>query len=230
MDTSFVIHNLQFYLLGFLVLIVAISIIAGLIINKKRRERIRQKAEESGYVFYPKEEPKLMCLLRDFPLLNIGYNRRARNMLYKQDNDITIVLFDYQFATGGGRYSQTYWQSVMCLRAEDAFFPSFSLSPETFLSGFRFIEKLAEKFGFKDIDFNENPGFSDGYILSGKNEPVVREFFNRRRLDFFAKHQKLNVQAQDNRMLFFRQGRIVKTDDFNDFINEGRRVFHCLRD
>ena len=64
------------------------------------------------------------------------------------------------------------------------------------------IDTLGELFGGQDIDFDEDPTFSDKFVLQGKSEPLVREFFNSKIRASFVKNHKDAYQYEGNQDCF----------------------------
>ena len=59
----------------------------------------------------------------------------------------------------------------------------------------------------QDIDFAEQPEFSQSFMLSGLDEAAVREFFDQTLLDLFAKDKKVCLQSTEGAFVFFHKGR-----------------------
>ena len=134
--------------------------------ERKRTEEIRQASFYLGMTFLADDED----LVRSFaavPLFQESRSKKARNVLRGSSGDREEVLFDFENKT------------IAAFRLS-ADLPQFSMCPEGIL------DKIGERFGMQDIDFETDKGFSRDYRLRGKEEAAIRELFRPLVLKFFT--------------------------------------------
>ena len=83
--------------------------------------------------------------------------------------------------------------------------------------------------GFKDIGFDEHPEFSKSFALKGEDEPAMRNFFDREKLDFFAQRKEAGLEADHTFLIYIRElNENLKPEQIGDFLKEGYSVFTAL--
>lgn len=161
---------------GFLILVV-VFMAAGFVYSawagKRRKEALLQAASEMGYAFL-QEDKEFNGQLQgagQFEIFSKGRNRKAYNILRGQKRDAQAAVFDYKYTTGGGRSSQTHQLTLVYLTLSQAELVQFSLRPR------RMFDKVAAKFGQKEINFELAIEFSKKYLVQGNDEEAVRRLF-----------------------------------------------------
>ena len=95
----------------------------------------------------------------------------------------------------------------------------------SFLGSENFLHKIADVFGFKDIDFKNYPLFSKNYLLKGTNEQAIRKLFDSQIINFFEQKRIHSViESGMNKIVYYKLGKRVKPDQLNSFIEEVRRI------
>ena len=137
----------------------------------------------------------------EFSLFNKGHSRKIHNVMTTEADSLRLTMFDYRYTVGGGQNSQTHRQTVVAFESDALELPAFSLRPEGFFN------RIGAALGMQDIDFTEHPEFSQSFVLSGLDEAAVREFFDQKLLDLFAKDKKVCLQSTKGAFVFFHKGR-----------------------
>jgi hypothetical protein len=204
-------------------LIAGIALIGGLIVylvfkyEKNRREALRQFAMSAGFSYEKNFKPGPE--FEGFKLFNRGHHRKAANLMSCTRGGVSYKIFDYRYTTGGGQHSHTYRQTVAFALLKQTNLPQFMLGPENF------FHKIGEKFGFRDIDFDQFPGFSDHYLLRGENEEAIRELFKPRLLEYFQdKKLKTTLEGRGNGLILFKTAKRFKPGELNAFFNQCREI------
>jgi hypothetical protein len=198
--------------------IVAVALYINYLVEKKRTEGMQRVAEELGFEFSPKGDGPLMTELSLFNLFSQGHSRRLYNLMRGEANNLEVDIFDYTYVTGSGKSSHTWSQTLVCFGIRNTSLPSFSLRPETFW------DKIGTWFGYQNINFDTHPGFSDKYLLRGRDEDAVRALFHDDVLAFFERQHGLSVEGHGHRLLFYRQSKRVDPDNIRGFLEEGFKV------
>lgn len=213
------------WIVGFIVLVVvAVAAIMATVyyLEKKRTEEMSAAAARLGFSFSPDGEPGFLESLASFRLFSRGRSRKIRNLLRRQVDDIHITVFDYRFTTGGGKHNQTHDQTVGLFETERLELPAFALRPE------HVFHRLAGALGYQDIDFEQDPGFSESTLLQGLDETQIRSLFEWNLRAYFARHPGVCTEGEGSRLLFYRQGRRVDPAQLEGFVDEGLDVLSAV--
>lgn len=202
-----------YFIIFFFVIFFAIIIIS-IVLEKKRSEALEQSAKSMGFSYTKKPAENELGSIGNLNLFMQGHSRKIFNMIRGSRNSFPLSVFDYKYTVGGGKHSHTYKQTVALIALTTAL-PKFYLGPEYFIS------RLGDLFGFKDIDFDNYPAFSDNYLLKGDNEPQIRALFKPEIITFFESQKKgIILEAQGNNLIFYRLNRRIKPAEINSFIDE----------
>ncbi|MBC7775223.1 MAG: hypothetical protein H7246_07280 [Phycisphaerae bacterium] len=99
-------------------------------------------------------------------------NGKITNVLRGLVGETEVFLFDYTYTIQAGNTPKRISQTVFFANNKNWFLPNFHLKPE------KWWHKLQAKLGMSsDINFEENPKFSDKFWLKGTFEEQVRQQF-----------------------------------------------------
>jgi hypothetical protein len=205
---ALLIFGTVFVLIGVLVYLVVEN-------NKKRVASIQALAPILRLRYYPKDDGSLGSLLCNFEFFAHGRSKVSnllRGKVMRQSRPVEVAIFDYQY-TVGKQYdrvsfdegsvsvssdsdTQTYWLTALVFYDESLNIPSFNLRPEFF------TDKVANAFGFKDINFRNFPNFSKHYRLDSQYPEDVQELFQPNLLKFYEANP-LRTEANGPYLLFF---------------------------
>lgn len=213
-----------------LLVVVLIGVGFGLIFylfwlyEKKRSKKLRDIANELGIKFSVRGEWSLLSRLTHFQLFSKGDGRKIYNMLHGTTNDVEMAIFDYQYTTGSGKHRQTHTQSVISFQSPLLNLPYFTMRPEGF------FDKIAGLVGYQDIDFDTHPQFSKMYVLRGRNEPEIRDFFNDDLLTTLESLARVNVDAGGDQLVVYRPSKRITPQGVRAFMEEGFQIYALFRD
>ncbi len=213
-----------------IVLVLAIVCLIGggltfsIIYEKKRKQKLKEVAEEMGLSFSPDGDPHLLTRFSDFKLFNVGRNRQMKNLIQGDSGEVKIAIFEYKYTTGGGKSTKTRHQSVVSLHSIDLVCPDFTIRPENFL------DRIGSALGFQDIDFDDHPEFSSKFVLQGSSEPQIREYFNQETLDFFTDRPDICVEAQSGTLFYYRVNKRINPKQVKDNLGEAYEIFGMMVD
>jgi carbonic anhydrase len=213
-----VMDYLWLFIIPGVIAIIAVALYVNYLVEKKRTEGMQRVAEELGFEFSPKGDGPLLTELSLFNLFTQGHSRRLYNLMRGEANNLEVDIFDYTYVTGSGKSSHTWNQTIVCFGMGETSLPSFSLRPETFW------DKIGSWFGYQNINFDTHAGFSDKYLLRGRDEEAVRGLFPDEVLGSFERQPGLSVEGYGHRLVFYRQSKRVDPDNLRAFLEEGFKV------
>ena len=202
------------------VVIIGVFVIA----ERRRREALQQYAEQRGYRFERNRKNAERALADAFPIFQRGHNRSWGSTITGQVGGKPFTAFDYVYVTGGGNSSHRHRLAMMLWEMPELSLPRFSLAPEGFWN------RLAQRFGKQDFDFEGDEEFSRGYELQGDDEAGVRALFTPARRAFLVaagpdgKAQRHHLAGAGKRLLWWRTRRLPVPDEMDQFIADGDRV------
>ena len=183
----------------FFILFVVIFIAAAIyshIKEKKRREALQSIASSLGLSFSQARDRSMASSYGFLNRLRAGENRYAYNIMRgNAPEGYPVVLFDYHYETthtdsDGDRRTTHYYFSVFTLTMKKQF-PELIIEPEGFFS------KIAQAFGFDDIDF-ESHEFSRRYKVKSPDKKFAYDVCNAQMIDYLLKQEKLAIELESN--------------------------------
>lgn len=210
-------------------IIIGISVISVIVFFVGRRyERVRTEAlaaaaSEMGMTFYPKGDREVEKPLLSLRLFCRGRHRKFSNMMVGSSGEIRTAVFGYRYDTGSGKNQTSHVQTVFSFESSQLDLPQFQLSPENI------FQKIGQLMGYQDIDFPDAPEFSKRFVLRGADESAVRQVFSMDVIRFFESMRGVSVEADGNRLIFYRARRRLKARDIKGFMDEGFRVYALFR-
>lgn len=227
-------------MIGFQVLFVSaviIFLIKSIMKSKKRIKDFRNISEKLGFTFKESNPSLIEEYSRDFKIFNEGRRNKITAFMEQEKNNITISAFDYQFTTGSGKNSQTHLYTFISFKNDSFSFPAFSLHPEHIghkLLSF-FGESVEKMFlGFKDLDFEDTPVFSEKFLLGGDNADEVKNLFSfdvRKEMEQYADRKKYNISiiAKHNIIIFYMPRNKTKINNFPSLIGTCSNMLNVLK-
>lgn len=192
--------------------------------NRRRREALREFAEQRGYRFEPKRPRAEQALADALPIFKRGHSKSWGSTITGQVGGKPFMAFEYSYVTGGGNHSSRHPLAVMLWESPELALPRFSLAPEGFW------RRIAQRFGAQDFDFENDDEFSRAYELQGDDEAAVRALFTTaRRAALIAQEPdgttpRHHVAGAGNRLIWWRTGRFPKPEEMDQFLADGDRV------
>jgi len=195
------------------VLFVAIAIggfIYAIIREKKRREAWAEIALPLGFTYSRDLSQLRSAETARFKLFSSGRSHRVQSVIRGENGGINIVLADYSYVTGSGKNATTHHQTVCLLQADTLALPHFYLRPE--MKFFSFLQTL---FSGKDINFDDDPEFSNMFILQGEDEDAIRKLFTPgvRRTLAMPDNKRLNIEGRGKALLIHDGSRMKVTPE-----------------
>ena len=86
------------------------------------------------------------------------------------------------------------------------------------------VDRLLEKAGVQDIDFEENHAFSSAFVLKGKDERGIRAFFDTDMLAFFALNKDYQVEVAAGKVFVSAYGKVLQPAEINKMIHFSKGI------
>ena len=212
-------------------IVAAVVTVTGLIValilycihvEKKRTTTMQEFAESLGLEFFPTGHGELMARLADFNLFSSGHSRSMKNVILGKTEIASIAIFDYQYTTGGGKNKSTHRQTVVAMESSSLSLPNFTMRPE------HIFDRVGSALGLQDIDFEDHAQFSQMFVLKGKDEAAIREFFDTQIRDFFATREGICFEGATGVFLYFRARKRQSVDELRTYLEEGYSVYQTF--
>jgi hypothetical protein len=182
----------------FIFIVVAILVVAtgiySSIAAKKRREEMVVLAMRLGLGFNPGHDTFIATRFGFMDRLGKGSNRYAYNILSGNYRDHEVLAFDYHYEThstdskGRRRTHHHHFSFFICnLPAE---FPEVTIAREGIFS------KIAQGFGYDDIDF-ESAEFSGKFCVRSKDKKFAYDVCNAQMIEYLLANPDLNIEIED---------------------------------
>jgi hypothetical protein len=178
----------------FAVLIV-IGAIYGSIAARKRREALAALAARLGLNFSEDDNQSIEDRFDFLDALAQGHNRYAFNVFSGNYAAYEILVFDYHYETysrdsKGRQQTHHHYFSFFILMLPRSF-PELSIASEGLFS------KLAQAFGFDDIDF-ESAEFSRRFCVRSKDKKFAYDFCHVQMMEYLLANRDLTIEIEDN--------------------------------
>lgn len=194
---------------------------------RKARARARQKALEQlaqhlGMSFSAADTFGLLQQLKSFDLFRrerrwIGRAGRIKNVLRGEVGDTEVFLFDYTYVIYANNSARRITQTVFFANNKAWYLPEFRLKPEGW------SQKLLSTFDKSDINFPENPDFSNRFWLSGEFESLIRKKFSPAVQDFLCENPPAHVEGNNFYLLAYKPRTAMDANDAAVFFQ------HCCQ-
>ncbi len=199
-----------------LILVISVGVIVALKKERERTEALRRVAETAGLTFEPKGDLAVVRSQGDVQLFARGHSRSVTNLMTGQLGGQQLTVFDYRYTIGAGKGRHSTTQTVVVLPSAKRSLPDLQMAPENPLI------RIAEAFGYQDIDIESAPEFSRRYILRGADEAAIRAALYPGATSYFATHEGWTVEAQSGTVAIYRADTRSKPEGMMAFIAEAR--------
>ena len=179
-----------------LILFVAIAValaIYGAIAARKRREEMFALATRLGLQFNPANDRELAARFGFLNRLAQGENRYAFNVLSGSYRENQIFVFDYHYETHstdskGNRQTHHHYFSCFILLLPASF-------PELIITREGLFSKIAQAFGYDDIDF-ESAEFSRTFCVRSKDKRFAYDVCHVQMMEYLLANRDLSLEIE----------------------------------
>jgi hypothetical protein len=202
------------WLLGIIPIVLVVVLVVSRRRARERTEALRRVAESTGLAFEPEADVAAVRALGDSQLFARGHSKRVTNLMTGRSGGEQLAVFDYRYTVGSGQHQHTSTQTVVILPSAKPSLPDLQMAPENPL------HKIAEVFGYQDIDLESNPEFSRRYIVRGADQAAVRAALYPGAASYFADHQGWTVEVQSGNVCIYRANSRPRAEDLTAFMAE----------
>jgi len=181
--------------------VVAVVAVLGYLSAQKRRQAMMALAARLGLQFDPGKNWDLAERYGFLNKLRAGSNRYAFNTLSGSYQGQDATAFDYHYETHstdskGHRQTQHHYFSCFLLHLPRSF-------PELVIAREGFFSKVAQAFGYDDIDF-ESHEFSRKFCVRSPDKKFAYDICNARMMEYLLANDDLTIEVdQDTVALTF---------------------------
>jgi MFS superfamily sulfate permease-like transporter len=191
-----------------------------------RETRLQNLAHEQNYQ-YTNQVDWNTSYLKNFHFFEIRPIERKLNCLKGQfkDLDVSWEIADVTFSEGTAFTAETFNTTLMTLKLNKKI-PVFTMEKEGVIE--KVFDRVMAFTGYKDIDFEMYPGFSNKLLITGNNEPEIRAFFTDEIIRFFENHQIYHLESNGEALVIFDKIKLARTDETIAFIDYGKELATLL--
>ena len=192
----------------------------------QRQKRLRNLATEKDYLYNSKIDWNTIYL-KKFHFFEIRPIERKYNCLtglYK-DLEVSWEIADITFNEGQAFTAETFNTTVMVLKLNKKI-PVFTMEKEGVLG--KIFDRVMAFTGYKDIDFEMYPDFSNKFLLMGDNESEIRSFFTDDIIRFFENNHIYHLESNGEALIIFDKIKLARTDETTAFIKYGKELSTLL--
>lgn len=181
-------------IVGVMVVIVVVAILSWLS-ARKRRQAMLDLAARLGLYFDPQKDCGLAEHYGFLNKLRTGSNRYLFNKLSGTYQNCDVTAFDYHYETHssdskGHRQTHHHYFSCFVLHLPRSF-------PELVIGREGFFSKIAQTFGYDDIDF-ESHEFSRRFCVRSPDKKFAYDFCNARMMEYLLANDDLTLEVDQN--------------------------------
>ena len=182
-----------------------------------RQLRLQTLANERDYFFNSQVEWDTVYF-KKFHFFEIRPIERKSNTLNGSFEEINMSweISDVTFNEGDAFSAETFNTTMMVLKINRVI-PVFTMEKEGLFE--KIFDRVIALTGFKDIDFDMYPDFSKRFLVTGKDEPKIRAFFNDELIQFFENHQIYHIESNGDAIIIFNKIKLARTDETIALIN-----------
>lgn len=184
---------MQFLIIILVVAVIIALAIAGAAAARKRREELAVLAARLGLSYSADRDHSLGEPFHFLDALARGSNRYAYNILSGVYRGHEVLVFDYHYETHstdskGRRQTHHHHFSFFILMLPQSF-PELRITREGFLS------KIAQVFGYDDIDL-ESAEFSRAFCVRSKNKKFAYDVCHAQMMEYLLANRDLSIEIE----------------------------------
>jgi MFS superfamily sulfate permease-like transporter len=191
-----------------------------------RQTRLQNLANENDYK-YTNRVNWNTSYLKNFHFFEIRPIERKLNCLEGRFKDLNVSweIADVTFSEGAAFTAETFTATLMTLKLNSKI-PVFSMEKEGVFE--KLFDRVMAFTGYKDIDFEMYPDFSNKFLIMGNKEAEIRAFFTDEIIRFFENHQIYHLESNGEAIVIFDKIKLARTDETVAFIEYGKELAMLL--
>lgn len=192
----------------------------------QRQKRLRNLAAEKDYQ-YADQVDWNTDYLKKFHFFEIRPIEHKYNCLKGtfKELDVSWEIADVTFNEGQAFTAETFNTTLMVLKLNKKI-PVFTMEKEAVLE--KIFDRVMAFTGYKDIDFEMYPDFSEKFLLMGNNESEIRSFFTDEVIRFFENHQIYHLESNGEALIIYDKIKLARTDETVAFIDYGKELVRLI--
>jgi hypothetical protein len=205
-------QNVMPFVFVAVVVLIIIGAIFNAIAQRKRREGLFMLAQRLNLNFDGGRNCEIEPRFGFLKQLEQGDDRYATNVLSGTYRQNEILAFDYHYATyhtdKNGTHKDDHWFSFFILTMP-AVFPDLTIRRENFFT------KVAEVFGYQDIEF-ESAEFSRAFNVRSPDKKFAYDVCNAKMMEYLLANRDLSIEIENEVIaLAFNTRLSVEQIEFN---------------
>ena len=191
-----------------------------------RQGRLKNLAAKKDYVFKPEVDWNTNYL-KEFHFFEIRPIERKSNCLRGkfEEKSISWEISDVTFNEGEAFSAETFNTTLIVLKLNKEI-PVFTMEKEGLFE--KIFDRVMALTGFKDIDFEMYPDFSRKFLITGKNESEIREFFSNELVNFLEKNHIYHIESNGEAIIIFDKIKLARTDETISLIDYSKKLTELL--
>lgn len=191
-----------------------------------RQTRLQNLANEKDYQFTSQVDWNTNYL-KNFHFFEIRPIERKSNCLKGtfKELDVSWEIADVTFNEGAAFTAETFYTTLMVLKLNKQI-PVFTMEKEGVFE--KLFDRVMAFTGYKDIDFEMYPDFSNKFLIMGNKEPEIRSFFTPEIIRFFEDHQIYHLESNGEALVIFDKIKLARTDETVAMIDYGKELARLL--
>ena len=190
--------------MAFIVIFFIALIIGGVILSafaaNKRQEAFRTLANSLGMLYFPGRDHSYDEQYPFLKKLCQGRNRYAYNIIQGRYREHPVFVFDYHYETRstdskGRRKTNHHYFSFFILKFDKDF-------PELVIAREGWFSKIAQWFGYGDIDF-ESAEFSRKFIVRSPDKKFAYDICHSQMIEYMLANEDLSIEIEHNCLTLF---------------------------
>ena len=203
-----------------------LSLTSSTVKLSQRQKRLRNLATEKDYEYSSLVDWNTIYL-KKFHFFEIRPIERKYNCLKGTFEDLNVSweIADVTFNEGQAFTAETFNTTLMVLKLNKKI-PVFTMEKEAVLE--KLFDRVMAFTGYKDIDFEMYPDFSNKFLLMGNNESEIRSFFTDKIVRFFENNQIYHLESNGEAIIIFDKIKLARTDETIAFIDYAKELATLL--
>ena len=191
-----------------------------------RQTRLQNLANEKDYQYSGKIDWDT-TYLKNFHFFEIRPIERKSNCLKGTFKELGVSweITDVIFNEGAAFTAETFNTTLMVLKLNKKI-PVFTMEKEGVFE--KLFDRVMAFTGYKDIDFEMYPDFSNKFLIMGNEESEIRAFFTDEIIRFFDNHQIYHLESNGEAVIIFDKIKLARTDETMAIIDYGRELATLL--
>lgn len=188
-------------------------------LDRKDLEKLSAAANALGFTSRAAADQSLMG---NSHLANLGRRRSILNNVLERSTSAAgrDVIFNFTYTASAGKNARWITQTVMQMESPTIHLPQFLLEPA---AGGATDSRQMPPAG-NVIDVGASSKFKELFVLRGTDEAGIRQLFTPAVIQECEQRALLSMEGNANGLLLYENGRRIKPEELETFVNQGSRM------